>query len=205
MKKSFQYKGKPVKLSTHEFITLLKIRMSTPHGISGYKLISELAKIFAGSWSPQSGTIYPILRRLVEQKGLIKEREEKTPIGPSAKVYHVRDDVKKLIDNIVLANYKQDLKFFANYIQFLASNFDKSVKAGLMPGEVGIEFGEEIDEMIKKLEDVKKKMSELVDMGARLESKCSKCGALLPSLANFCPACGAKLIAQDEKEKQKQR
>ncbi|MBN2151755.1 MAG: helix-turn-helix transcriptional regulator, partial [Candidatus Lokiarchaeota archaeon] len=149
--KTLRYKGRLIKLSPHEFITLLKIRMSSA-GISGYKLISDLAKTFAGSWAPQSGTIYPILRRLADEKNLIVEKAEKTPIGPAVKVYKAASDVGSVIDSVLLEHYKSDIDFFGNYIDLLFENFEQSVKAGLVPTAIGPEVQSVLDGLIRKLQ-----------------------------------------------------
>nr|MDO8117714.1 helix-turn-helix transcriptional regulator [Candidatus Sigynarchaeota archaeon] len=193
LRKAFEYKGKPVSLSTHEFITLLKIRMATPPGISGYKLIADLGKVFAGSWSPQSGTIYPILKRLAEIKNLIVEREEKTPIGPTAKIYQLKDELRKPIDDLVLANYQQDFKFFGNYVEFLAGNIETSVKSGSIPAEIGNEMIDVVSELITKLESVKERLRAVKDIEPGSILKCKHCGVEIDRVARFCPNCGKEV------------
>jgi DNA-binding PadR family transcriptional regulator len=190
--KAFQYKGRQIKLSAHEFITLLKIRISTS-GISGYKLISDLAKTFAGSWAPQSGTIYPILKRLVEDKKLIFEKAEKTPIGPAVKVYKVNDDVASMIDSVLLENYKTDINFFGNYMDFLFENFEQSVKAGLIPASVGPQVQAAVDELVKKLQTVGTKFGGLEYVPSVAETTCPKCKAVIDRVARYCPSCGSEL------------
>lgn len=54
--------------------------------LSGYDLMVNLNKQFAGTWEAHSGTIYPILRKL-ENNGFLKAKTVKSPIGPLRKVY----------------------------------------------------------------------------------------------------------------------
>jgi DNA-binding PadR family transcriptional regulator len=196
--KAFHYRGKHIKLSAHEFITLLKIRAATA-GISGYKLISDLAKTFAGSWSPQSGTIYPILRRLTDEKGLIYENDEKTPIGPTTKVYKIKDDLGKVIDSVLLDNYKADIQFLENYIEFLYEAFEQSVKSGLLPGVVTTQVQAVLDEAIQKLQVIHGKFGGLQGMEViSPPARCPNCNEVIDRAGNYCPKCGAKLGPSQE-------
>ena len=43
----------------------------------GYEIIKELAKRFAGYWKPKTGTIYPALERLEQDKLVTSQRERK--------------------------------------------------------------------------------------------------------------------------------
>nr|MDO8112721.1 helix-turn-helix transcriptional regulator [Candidatus Sigynarchaeota archaeon] len=197
--KEFQYKGRHIKLSAHEFITLLKIRASTV-GISGYKLISDLAKQFAGSWAPQSGTIYPILRRLTDEKHLIDEKDEKTPLGPAVKVYKIKDDLGKTIDNVLLDNYQADITFFQNYVEFLFESIEQSVKSGLLEATIGTQVQAVLDELIKKLQAVHGKLGELQNVEpVPVPFKCKKCNEIIDREGNYCPKCGAELSPGEKK------
>ncbi|HME53973.1 MAG TPA: helix-turn-helix transcriptional regulator [Candidatus Lokiarchaeia archaeon] len=191
--KAFQYRGRQVRLSAHEFITLLKIRMATT-GISGYKLIHDLARSFAGSWSPQSGTMYPILKRLAKDKELIIEKLEKTPIGPAVSIYQAKDDLGNVLDSVLLDTYKSDIKFFENYIEFLVESIESSMKSEA----VGIQVQEALDELIKNLQGLRAKLDEMQAANPAPESKCPSCGAIIDRAGKFCPSCGTKLDESDE-------
>ncbi len=191
--KAFEYKGRQIKLSAHEFITLLKIRVSQK-GISGYKLINDLAKAFAGSWSPQSGTMYPILRRLADEKNLITENAEKTPIGPAVKVYKIKDDLGKVIDTVLLENYKSDIGFFGNFIEFLYDNFEQSVSSGDMPESIGGQVQAVLDDLIKKIQAVYTKFGELQKaVPVEAETTCPNCNITIDRIAKYCPQCGTEI------------
>ncbi len=192
--KTLKYKGRLIKLSPHEFITLLKIRMSSG-GISGFKLISDLAKTFAGSWAPQSGTIYPILKRLADEKNLIIEKAEKTPIGPAVKVFKANSDVGEIIDSVLLEHYKSDVDFFGNYVDLLFENFEQSVKAGIIPASVGLEVQAVLDGLIKKLQTAGTRFAGLEYEPPAAETTCPKCNAVIDRIARFCPSCGSELKA----------
>lgn len=190
--KAFQYKGKPVKLSTHEFITLLKIRASSPHGTSGYKLIADLGKIFAGSWSPQTGTIYPILKRLADIKDLIIEKEEKTPVGPVTKVYKMKQDLDRIIDGVVLANYKTDLHFLGSYVDFLVSSVETGIKAGTIDPATVTDVQASLAELLKTVQAVQDRAGS-IQPGTVDGVKCGKCGEDIDRIARFCPSCGDRV------------
>lgn len=190
--KAFDYKGRQIKLSAHEFITLLKIRVSQK-GISGYKLINDLAKAFAGSWSPQSGTMYPILKRLVDEKRLITETAEKTPIGPAVKVYKVMDDLGQVIDGVLLDNYKSDIGSFANYIEFLYENFEQSVGSGMLPASIGGQVQGVLDDLITKVQAARAKFGELQKAAPVVELTCPNCNASIDRIARYCPQCGTEI------------
>ena len=52
----------------------------------GYEIIKELAKRFAGYWKPKTGTIYPALEKL-EQDRLVTSQREFREEGPDRKHY----------------------------------------------------------------------------------------------------------------------
>ena len=194
--KGFDYKGREIKLSAHEFITLLKIRAS-PAGISGHKLISELGRTFAGSWSPQSGTMDPILQRLVKEKGLIIEKEVKTPIGPTAKIFMIKDDLGSILDDVVLDTYKPDTSFFANYIEFLFENIETSVKAGLLQGSIGDQLQETDGRGDRKAPACSRQVRRVIHDRPRSREQMPDCNEILDRAARFCPSCGTELKFTD--------
>ena len=191
--KAFLYRGRQIRLSAHEFITLLKIRVAST-GISGYKLIHELGKSFAGSWSPQSGTMYPILKRLAKEKELIIEKLEKTPIGPAVSVYQMKEDLGKVLDSVLLDTYKSDIKFFENYIEFLIESIESSIRSEPISAQVQ----EVLDELIQKLQGIRGKIGELQKSIPAAGNKCPNCNVVIDRAGKYCPSCGTQLSPSDE-------
>jgi DNA-binding PadR family transcriptional regulator len=84
-------------------------------GMSGYDLIQNLNKQFAGTWVAQSGTIYPILSKL-ERDGFLRSNMVKTPIGPLRKVYFLTEAGEEIIKLKVNKNFYDQLKFLENFL-----------------------------------------------------------------------------------------
>ncbi|MHA2393186.1 MAG: PadR family transcriptional regulator, partial [Promethearchaeota archaeon] len=64
--------------------------------LSGYDLIKNLNRHFAGTWEAHSGTVYPILSKL-ERDGFLKAQKIKSPIGPLRKVYSLTEAGEELL------------------------------------------------------------------------------------------------------------
>lgn len=90
-----------------------------PLGQYGNELIKDLNSIFKGSWRAQSGTIYPMLSKLVTKKNLLISEKKKTELGPRKKVYTLNDNGRDLIDSIVRENFKSDEFFIEKYLELL--------------------------------------------------------------------------------------
>ena len=88
--------------------------------LSGYDLIKNLNKHFAGTWEAQSGTIYPILTKL-ERDGFLKAHKVRSPIGPLRKVYSLTKAGEELLKHKVNKNYLDQLKFIENFLIELSS------------------------------------------------------------------------------------
>lgn len=152
--------------------------------LSGYDLIINLNKNFAGTWEAQSGTIYPILRNL-EKDGFLKARKVKSLIGPLRKVYSLTEAGEQILKHKVSKNYIDQLKFVENFLVELSSiyihSFPKSDK------EIKIQ---EIKEFLKgTFENVMK----MIPPTLEFKTKCQECGSEISREANNCPKCGAPL------------
>ncbi|MEX2727726.1 MAG: zinc ribbon domain-containing protein, partial [Candidatus Sigynarchaeum springense] len=134
-----------------------------------------------------------ILKRLVDEKKLIYEKDEKTPIGPAVKVYKVNEDVGALIDSVLMEHYKSDMDFFGNYVDLLFENFEHSVKAGMIPASIGSQVQGVVNELIKKLQAASTKFGSLEYTPSPTEITCPKCKATIDRIARFCPSCGSEL------------
>jgi PadR family transcriptional regulator, regulatory protein PadR len=67
----------------HELTTRLVL---SERPMYGYEIIKELGKRFAGYWKPKTGTIYPALEKL-EQDKLVTSQREFREEGPDRKHY----------------------------------------------------------------------------------------------------------------------
>jgi DNA-binding PadR family transcriptional regulator len=112
-------------VSPIEYIILAHLRRrellndGIPVGQYGNELIKELNEIFKGSWRAQSGTIYPMLSKLVSKKNFLTSEKQKTELGPRKKIYKLNQSGRTLIDSIVRENFKSDEFFIEKYLELL--------------------------------------------------------------------------------------
>jgi PadR family transcriptional regulator PadR len=160
-------------------------------GMSGYDLIQNLNKQFAGTWVAQSGTIYPILSKL-ERDGFLRSNMVKTPIGPLRKVYFLTEAGEEILKLKVNKNFHDQLKFLENFLVELSSIYIRSNPRS------------ERKEQMKILEETLKETFQNV-MGripSILEYKdiCENCGSEIGRKAVYCPYCGFGLVSDTETE-----
>ncbi|MBN2150890.1 MAG: helix-turn-helix transcriptional regulator [Candidatus Lokiarchaeota archaeon] len=196
MGKKLIVKGKNVKLSPLEFMILLKVYQADPVGISGYDLINDLNRTFAGLWVPQSGTIYPLLSRMQSDKYIVGE-EQKSELGPAKKVFRLTDFSRSFIEVMLLDNFEPELTFFSNYLDFIV---EMMIKVRKKDPASGINFPQvklAIEHFATHVQDTLKKVE---GFAAELEGggypPCRKCGAVVDRSARFCPACGNPVAAE---------
>ncbi|MHA1672854.1 MAG: PadR family transcriptional regulator [Promethearchaeota archaeon] len=115
-----------INLSPLEVLILAQLRSreirnnGDPVGQYGYEMITDLNKLFAGSWEAKSGTIYPILSKLKSKKGMIVDSRMKSPLGPVKKVYKLTELGRKSIDQIITSNFEGDLDFILQFLNIMA-------------------------------------------------------------------------------------
>ncbi|MFX0042408.1 MAG: helix-turn-helix transcriptional regulator [Candidatus Hodarchaeota archaeon] len=159
---------------------------------SGYDLINNLNKQFAGTWEAHSGTIYPILRKL-ENSGFLKSRTVKSPIGPLRKVYSLTEAGETILKHKVNKNYLDQLKFTENFLVELSSIYIRS-----FPEEEKEEIIKDIKSLLKEaFENVMKNIPPTLEFKA----KCQECGSEINREAQFCPNCGTTLLPSIEENK----
>ncbi len=183
IKKGFFDSLKKDKLTPLEFTIIETIFNSKEQ--SGYDLINNLNKQFAGTWEAQSGTIYPILRKL-ENSGFLKSRTVKSPIGPLRKVYSLTEAGGAILKYKVNKNYLDQLKFTENFLVELSSIYIHSFPE------------EEKEEIIKEIKSLLEETFENVSLSLKLKfefkAKCQECGSEINREAQFCPTCGTSLL-----------
>ena len=94
--------------------------------LSGYDLINSLNEHFAGTWTAQSGTVYPILSKL-KNNGFLNIERVKSEIGPIKKVYSLTKAGEELLKVKVNKNFQEQLNFIENFLVELTSIYIQSV------------------------------------------------------------------------------
>ncbi|QEE17286.1 PadR family transcriptional regulator [Promethearchaeum syntrophicum] len=116
---------KKINLSPIEVLILTQLRSrelrnnGEPVGQYGYEMIQKLNELFAGSWKAKSGTIYPILSKLEQNKKLITGERKQSPLGPVKRVYTLEDLGRKCIDYIIYERFEGDIEFVMRYLNML--------------------------------------------------------------------------------------
>ncbi len=157
--------------------------------LSGYDLIKNLNRSFAGTWEAQSGTIYPILRKL-EKDGFLEAKRVKSPIGPLKKVYFLTEAGEELLKFKVNKNYYDQLKFIENFLVELSSIFIRS-----FPNE---EQNERIKEIQNALNETFKNVMQNIPPTLEFKTICNNCGSEIGREVAFCPNCGQSLFEEIE-------
>ena len=174
---------KKSKLTPLEFTILENIFNSKQ--LSGYDLIKNLNKHFAGTWEAQSVTIYPVLSKL-EKDGFLKAEKVKSPIGPLRKVYSLSKAGEELLKHKVNKNYLDQLKFIENFLVELSSIYVHS-----FPPE---EKKEKIEEIRLALKDTLKNVMNIIPIVLEFKTVCYKCGSEISREVTYCPKCGTSLL-----------
>ena len=159
--------------------------------LSGYDLIKNLNRSFAGTWEAQSGTIYPILRKL-EKDGFLKAQKVKSPIGPIKKVYSLTEAGDELLKYKVNKNYYDQLKFVENFLVELSSIFIRS-----FPSK---EQKQKISEIQKALNETLKNVMQNIPPTLEFKTMCNNCEAEIGREVAYCPQCGESLFIEKENE-----
>ena len=157
--------------------------------LSGYDLIKNLNRSFAGTWEAQSGTVYPILSKL-EKDGFLKAKQVKSPIGPLKKVYSLTEAGEELLKFKVNKNYYEQLKFVENFLVELSSIFIRS-----FPIE---EQRIKIAEIQNALNETFKSIMQNIPPTLEFKTMCNNCGSEIGREVAYCPNCGKSLFAEKE-------
>ena len=112
--------------------------------ISGYDLIHNLNKHFAGTWKARSGTIYPLLSKL-KRKGFLDSISRKSPIGPMVTLYYLSPPGEAILKNKVNKNFVDQLKLTENLLVELSKIYVQS-----FPEEVREEQKLQVQNLLRK-------------------------------------------------------
>jgi DNA-binding PadR family transcriptional regulator len=174
-----------MKLTPLEFAILENI--FNANWISGYDLIQNLNKHFAGTWEAKSGTIYPILSKL-KRHGFLDAKDVKSPIGPLKTLYHLTPTGEEIIRvKVNNKNLLDQLKFVENYLVELVKIYIESIS------------DEKRTEELSSIEEQLNSTFEQIKL--RIHTKlnklkiCPRCGNKIDlEGSNFCGTCGQDLI-----------
>ncbi len=160
--------------------------------LSGYDLIKNLNRSFAGTWEAQSGTIYPLLRKL-EKDGFLKAKKVKSPIGPLRKVYSLTEVGDELLKFKVNKNYYDQLKFVENFLVELSSIFIRSFPIK--------EQSQKIAEIQNALNETLINVMQNIPPTLEFNTTCKNCGTEIGREVAYCPQCGKSLFDEIEVKK----
>jgi len=160
--------------------------------LSGYDLILNLNKHFAGTWTAQSGTIYPILSKL-KKEGFLKSRQVKSPIGPVRTVYSLTEAGAQILKKKVNKAFEDQINFIENFLVELSSVYIQSFPKS--------EKSIRIEEVLKILDQTFENIKKNIPPTLEFKALCSNCGAEITRKALYCLICGDAII-QDENNKQ---
>lgn len=175
------------KITPLEF-TIIKAIFNSKE-LSGYDLILNLNTHFAGTWTAQSGTIYPLLSKL-KKEGFLKSRAVKSPIGPVKTVYSLTEAGARILTKKVNENFEDQINFIANFLLDLSSIYIQSYPKA--------ERNLRIDEVINLLEQTFEKIKGDIPHTFSFKNLCLECGAEVAKQASYCPNCGVAMIENDK-------
>ncbi|MDD1747095.1 MAG: PadR family transcriptional regulator [Methanomassiliicoccales archaeon] len=166
------YKGN--RISSMQFLMIVMLRKGPMYG---YEVLKAMREEFTGLWEPQTGAIYPALKKL-EEHGLLRyeTREGKD-------YYHITDEALKWLEER-LGSMSNEMLFMSRYFQVIS---DAALEMGggqddprarpALPPHILYLVGEETDsqDRLKHLRKVREMLANgLTDMDReieRLESK----------------------------------
>lgn len=105
--KGHDYKG--CRISPMQLTILILLRNRPMYG---YEVLKELRDRFEGVWNPQTGSIYPALKRLEEHGLVASEKREGTDY------YHISDEGRAWIVER-LTHSPKDIRLLTRYLEIL--------------------------------------------------------------------------------------
>ena len=153
--------------------------------ISGYDLIHNLNKHFAGTWKARSGTIYPLLSKL-KRKGFLDSISRKSPIGPRVTLYYLTPPGEAILKNKVNKNFVDQLKLIENLLVELSKIYVQS-----FPEEVREEQKHQVQNLLRKTLEA---IINGISVNRDIKTKCPKCNSEVDRAdSTFCSFCGTRL------------
>ncbi len=193
--------GKKTGVSPIEYIIMAHLRSrerrnvdQAPVGQYGYELIKELNSLFEGSWVAKSGTIYPLLTKMDNDKDLLKAEKKKSPLGPIKKIYTLTEDGRHLIDSIIRENFDADKAFIDKYLALL-NVFEPYINKK----EDIVEDSSYLSDEKPRISNSKTKSKKKKPQGKESERFCPNCGENIQEISKFCIFCGAETSFTNER------
>jgi DNA-binding PadR family transcriptional regulator len=169
--KGHDYKGK--KISPMQLTILIILR---DRSMYGYEVLKEMRDRFEGVWSPQTGSIYPALKRLAEHGLLISQEKDGTDyysISPEGKEWVIEK----------LRHSPRDIRLLTRYLEVIgqaAAEYNPTDEKERRPGRFSEAFDDDDSDetrrvkklmaarehIAKHLTDIDKELAEL-DQGWR--------------------------------------
>lgn len=166
------YKGN--RISTSQFLMLVFLRKGPMYG---YEVLKAMREEFSGLWEPQTGAVYPALKKL-EEHGLLRSEPQE-----GKDYYGITEEGRKWMEER-LASMSNEVLFMSRYFQVMS---DAAIEMGAfkegssanksLPPHILYLVGEEIEpqDRLKHLRKVREMLANgLADMDKeidRLESK----------------------------------
>ncbi|MDH7508426.1 MAG: PadR family transcriptional regulator [Methanomassiliicoccales archaeon] len=161
--KGYCYKDK--RISPLQFTMMIMLREKPMYG---YELLKKLREEFKGLWTPQTGSIYPSLKKL-ESHGLVKSE---TRHGTD--YYYLSDEGNTFVSES-LAKIPGDIEFMIRYLNILAraassvrdENPEKHIRAFLNDFEQDVCDPKERLEALRSMREIL--VSKLASVQAKIE------------------------------------
>jgi DNA-binding PadR family transcriptional regulator len=127
--KRHDYKG--CKISPMQMAMLLIL---TERPMYGYEVLKELRDRFEGIWTPQTGSIYPALKRLAESGLVGSEQREGTDY------YAITDEGEEWVKEM-LRHAPKDIRLLSKYFELLGQAANRlHIEGEESPGRFSEEF-----------------------------------------------------------------
>jgi DNA-binding PadR family transcriptional regulator len=165
--KGYVYNGN--RISSMQFLMIVILRKGPMYG---YEVLKAMREEFSGLWEPQTGAVYPALKKL-EEHGLLRSeaREGKD-------YYHITDEARKWLEER-LSSMSNEVLFMSRYFQVIsdaamemAGSPDGPKGMPLLPPHILYLVGEEADsqDRLKHLRKVREMLvNGLADMDKEIE------------------------------------
>jgi DNA-binding PadR family transcriptional regulator len=166
------YKGN--RISTLQFLMLVFLRKGPMYG---YEVLKAMREEFSGLWEPQTGAIYPALKKL-EEHGLLRSEPQE-----GKDYYRITEEGKKWMEER-LTGMSNEVLFMARYFQVISDAATEmgGVKKGSseeksLPPHILYLVGEEIEpqDRLRHLRKVREMLANgLADMDKEIDKLESK-------------------------------
>ena len=146
------------RISSSQFIMMVILRKGPMYG---YEVLKALREEFSGLWEPQTGAVYPALKKL-EDHGLLRSEAKE-----GKDYYSLTEEGRKWMEER-LASMSVEVLFMSRYFQFIsdaateigAGNDDTTTKKSLPPHLLYM-IGEEVEpaDKLKHLRKVREMLA----------------------------------------------